>query len=262
MSQSSSSSSPHKLISEPTVDTSNSDPDEPEQSVKQTNPKSPETCQTRSMDADADGLELCTRIQYRRFICCVCGEEVVEQNLTAHHSSEHTEVPFISEMYELCEIDDQVQCSICNVDLTEDSVKGHMESEHPQVFWSCYGFSNENMSSNDELMNNCVYNAQELHGVNLYYGFGRTENAQPNFDQYNIMNNTTKYSTNQGKGLDSNDIFDVIDADQKAKDNGYRHKAPKGFHNVCISDSEYIRLLSHNRLYVSDGRLHVRDSKF
>lgn len=74
-----------------------------------------------------------TRVQYRLFVCGACGEQIQHENLSNHHSEMHSEVPFIIDMYELFEIDEQFQCVCCNAEVLENDFQTHLEQFHSDV---------------------------------------------------------------------------------------------------------------------------------
>lgn len=205
------------------------------------------------------GDQFCTRIQHRRFICGACGQEVLEEKLTEHHAQEHSELPFAMDLYELCEIDEQIQCAICNADLTKDNIEQHMKS-HRQAFDDFFDLSNENVGFPSDpglqSINNTAYDINQFRGIDLNY----CAYAEQHFNGYSAMNQTNAQIIPNGHGVSSN-IFDIMDVEQNLKNNGNRIRPPKGFRNVCISDDEFYRLVQHNRIYTNEGRLILKDSK-
>lgn len=174
-----------------------------------------------------------TRIQHRRYICGACGKEKLEQNLNKHHEKNHADVPFTIDMYELCEIDDRIQCLICNADKFEHDFEKHINDCHPEIF-------NENKSSN------VVWQIKPTRS------YSHNDYLEINYQQ-----------TMYGNHAPENDVFEIIQHQKKnlCDDCAKELQTPIGYRKVCISDSEFIRLLSHNRIYHDNGQLYLKDSK-
>ena len=184
------------------------------------------------------------RIQYRRYICGVCGKEKAEQGINKHHAKNHSDVPFTMEIYELCEIDERIQCLICNTDKLEKDFDKHINECH-----------SETIGQQSQFCSRSVYNAPP-NGVWLI-------NPIPNqIDNHYMTANWCESQAVYDK-LPSNDAFQIIHHQQKTLCDscGTRLEKPTGFKNVCISDAEFHRFLSHNRIYHNSGRLYLKDSK-
>lgn len=79
-----------------------------------------------------------TKVQHCRYLCGACGENILEQNLTEHHASQHPGTPFIIEMYELFEIDERFKCEICDMEQFEADLKEHLTDCHRQEVINYY----------------------------------------------------------------------------------------------------------------------------
>lgn len=92
---------------------------------------------SRSMDtanaATSQIDSLFTRVQHRHFVCGACGEKIAEKSLMGHHLAHHSEVPFMLDMYELFEIDEQFQCTCCKYDILESHFQTHLKLFHPEL---------------------------------------------------------------------------------------------------------------------------------
>lgn len=174
-----------------------------------------------------------TRIQYHRYICGACGKEKLEKNLTKHHAKNHSDVPFTIDMYELCEIDDRIQCLICNADKFENDFEKHINDCHPEI-------CNENKPLN------VVWQIKPTRS------YSHNDYMKINYQQ-----------TMDGNQVPENDVFEIIQQPKKnlCDDCSKELHTPTGYRNVCISDSEFNRLLSHNRIHHDNGRLYLKDSK-
>lgn len=221
----------------------------------QTNPEKNDISHNQLTSGD----QFFIRIQRRRFICCACGEEVLEEKLPEHHAQKHSEFPFAIDKYELCEIDEQMQCPICHADLTEDNNEQHMKS-HREAFDDFFDLSNKNVGFPSDpglqSINNTAYDINQFRGIDLNY----CAYAEQHFNGHSAINQTNAQMIPDGYGVSSN-IFDIMDVDQNLKKNDDRIKPPKGFRNVCISDDEFYRLAQRNRIYINEGRLTLKDSK-
>lgn len=205
---------------------------------------------------------LCTRIQCRIFMCGGCGEEVREQELKEHHTKVHAETPFIMEMYELYEIDEEIKCSICNADLDEGTVEEHIMLTHSNLA----DFTNDYASTNEPSMDGWQPMDSYSSDPSLYDDNDRISGNDLDYADYSTaiwdngyqtthgnMNPTLNPAMVNGSSMNSN-IFDLIDEDRT---NG----APEGFRNICVSNSEFYRLVSKNRIYLHEERYHLQDSK-
>lgn len=184
------------------------------------------------------------RIQYRRYICGVCGKEKSEQGINKHHAKNHSDVLFTMEIYELCEIDERIQCLICNTNELEKDFDKHINDCHSEIF-----------GQKSEFCSQSVYNARP-NGVWLINPLAKkmdNDNMTANWCQSQAIHDE----------LPTNDAFQIIHHQQKSLcDNcGTRLEKPNGFRNVCISDNEFNRFLSQNRIYHNNGRLYLKDSK-
>lgn len=188
---------------------------------------------------------LFARIQHRRYMCGACGEEEVEQHLNAHHTRAHPEVSFTMDMYELCEIDERIQCLLCYSEESEENFDEHMNQYHPKEKNESINNTSEDMPLNtipDDNQTHCIANQMHWNNENLEHqclGQPVQNNHLPNH----------------------NDVFQIVEHEQKKYcDNCGKHlKKLSGYHNICISDIQFIRFLSQNRIYYNNGRLHLKD---
>lgn len=79
-----------------------------------------------------------TKVQHCRYLCGACGENVLEQNLNEHNSTEHPGTPFIIEMYELFEIDERYKCEFCDLEQFEADLTKHLTECHRQEIINYY----------------------------------------------------------------------------------------------------------------------------
>lgn len=79
-----------------------------------------------------------TKVQNCRYLCGACGENVLENEISEHHASEHGSAPFIIEMYELFEVDECFKCDICGADQLEGDLKKHLIDTHRDELISQY----------------------------------------------------------------------------------------------------------------------------
>ncbi|XP_055306383.1 uncharacterized protein LOC129570704 isoform X2 [Sitodiplosis mosellana] len=237
---------------------------------------------------------LFTRVQHRHFVCGACGEKIPEENLTNHHSVKHSRVPFIMDMYELFEIDEQFQCLCCNYEILESNFQTHLELFHPEVMANC---ANENVPLTSEYVNP-EPNQQStfdypIHGANQQTIYSDATSrfyrckACPSsgISQSNLNRHRSRVHPNIPAGTD---LFQLIKVLTKIKcdvckkeiksDRIEKHRLKyhpdkfgearsetpttepsEGFHNICVSTSELERLTRLDRIYELNGRIHLKD---
>lgn len=229
------------------------------------------------------------RVQHRRFVCGACAEKVLEENLTSHHSIMHPEVPFIMDMYELFEIDEQCQCVCCNVEVNESNFKTHLELFHPQILGDdvnqninpysqsvpmSYGFPYNSIGQStyggaiSKLYTCKACPSSGIHQSNLRRHHARQHpNIQATTNLFELASVSTKITCEicnkqlKMERIEKHRLKYHPDKYGERKDQTMEvKKPPEGFHNICISNSELERLKGLDRIYELNGRLHLKDS--
>lgn len=203
-----------------------------------------------------------TRIHYRRFMCGACGEKVLEQELMAHHSENHFEMPFIMDMYEIFEIDELVQCLVCNAEMSEEDFKEHSHTCHSGVEIGA-AKSNQELQIGDSTIG--IYNCKMCHARGL---------KEPNLERHHlrahsyIPANTNIFDFTHLITITKKIKCDVCGKQYNEKSlQKHRLKyhpdkceSSQGFRQIYISDNEFKLLQSLNRFYETDGRIYLKDS--
>lgn len=229
------------------------------------------------------------RVQHRRFVCGACAEKVLEENLTGHHSIMHPEVPFIMDMYELFEIDEQYQCIYCNVEVMESNFQTHLGLFHPQIVGDDanqninpyvqsvpmnHGFTYNHFEQStsggaiSKLYSCIACSSSGIHQSNLRRHHAR---QHPNISATTNLFQLTTVSTKIPCGICNKQLkVERIEKHRlkyhpdkygEGKDQTKETKEPpEGFHNICISSSELELLKRSDRIYELNGRLHLKDS--
>lgn len=229
------------------------------------------------------------RVQHRRFICGACAEKILEENLTSHHSNMHPEVPFIMDMYELFEIDEQYQCIYCNAEVVESNFQTHLELFHPQIIGDD---ANQNInpyihSQSVPMSHGFTYNRYEQTTFGGAISKIYACKACPSSGI--LQSNLRRHQTRQHPNIPAANLFELTSVSTKIPcdicnkhlkvERMEKHRLkyhpdkygdgkerteetkepPEGFHNVCISNSELERLKRLDRIYELNGRLHLKD---
>lgn len=215
---------------------------------------------------------MCVQVQYRYHTCGACGEKMPETQLIEHHAKEHSEVPFIMDMYELFEIDERLKCLACDTEIIENSFDKHMALCHPHTMLDSDNHisydANETgntseYQTNDTVLYSCMLcNASGVNKTNLRRHHSRAHPDVPSQTNiYEIAKIGVKIICDIcGKQLNGDKIEKhrmKYHPDKYGKPN----ETADGFHNICISSRELERLRNDNRIYEHNERLYLKDSE-
>lgn len=226
-----------------------------------------------------------TKVQHCRYLCGACGENVLEQHLTEHHSSEHAGAPYVMEMYELFEIDECFKCNICNLEQLEADLTNHLTDCHHREVINYYyepytpspslsptppppmspmamkPFINYteaiNVPGHFLCLVCCVSN---IHHGNLQKHRKKLHsNISQRVNIFSQQPNRKKFQCNWCK----NWLFEknVEKHCKKYHPHAIDDPATDGFHNIRISNPEFQRMQCQNRIYELNGIQYLKDSE-
>lgn len=207
-----------------------------------------------------------SRIQNLRYMCCACGDKVLEQYLAVHHSENHSELTFIMDMYEVFEIDELVECLMCNATMFEEHFKDHMQSCHPKMESQTINHSSPSKEAIKQTpigYYNCkLCDAGGIKEQNLEKHHFRAHPHVPSnvdifdFTYLKIKAEKVKCDT-CGKSYTEKSL--KKHRLKRHPENGRENSTDQRFRPIFVSDKEFELMQGQNRLYEIDGHMYLRD---